>query len=275
MSNTIPTNLKISKRLPRVTERIANSEDGESYQDNAEEAYEDYEDIYEDEEVVQPVGLFSTPARAITLGFSILLLFLVVGTLAWFLGQSGKQGTNGANNNEQAYKATSAGGLQPIPDITNTKASYTSKPDGVSEAPRVGSLPPNFQWTDQKTGQPVTLESLRGKPVLLNFWGTWCPPCRAEMPEMQKIYDREKDNLTFLGLSMGPRDEPLGVAQFVQLNDYTWDFIHDPNSDVMLRYQVTGIPSSYFIDKNGVIRAIHVGGADAQILEDNLKKAQQ
>src|SRR5436190_21544937 len=93
------------------------------------------------------------------------------------------------------------------------------------------------------------------------------------MPEMQNIYDHEKGNMTFLGVSMGPRDEPLGVAQFVQLNKYTWDFIHDPNSDVMNRYQVTGIPSSYFIDRNGVIRAIFVGGADGPTIDTNLKKA--
>lgn len=140
------------------------------------------------------------------------------------------------------------------------------------EAPAVGYLAPRFSLSDLG-GTSRSLKDFRGHPVWINFWATWCPPCRAEMPEMQKIYDREKGNMTFLGVSMGPRDEPLGVAQFVQLGPYTWDFVHDPNGDVMQRYQVTGIPSSYFIDKSGVIRAIHVGGADAQIIEDNLKKA--
>ncbi len=269
MSKAAYNNLKVVPGVPK-------DEEIEAYSDEADDPY-GY--LYEDEQAVERVGLFSTPARAITLGFSILLLLGVVVMAAWLLGQAGKKPDTvpalGGNNGEQAYHATSAGSLKAVPDINNANASYTSKPAGLSEAPKVGSLPPNFQWADQKTGQPVTLESLRGKPVLLNFWGTWCPPCRAEMPEMQKIYDHEKGNLTFLGVSMGPRDEPLGVAQFVQLGNYTWDFIHDPNSDVMTRYQVTGIPSSYFIDKSGVIRAIHVGGADAQIIEDNLKKAQQ
>lgn len=262
------------KRLPRVTERIGDSEEGEG------EPYEDEEVEFadEDEGAVERVGLFSTPARAITLGFSVLLLFVVVAMTAWLMGQAVKKpGVSSITDarGEQSYQAMSAGGLKPVPDIKNPNAEYASKPAGLSEAPKVGALPPNFQWTDDKSGKLVTLESLRGKPVLLNFWGTWCPPCRAEMPEMQKIYDAQKDNVTFLGVSMGPRDEPLGVSQFVQLNNYTWDFIHDPNSDVMTRYQVTGIPSSYFIDKSGVIRAIHVGGADTRIIENNLKKAEQ
>lgn len=276
MSKVVSTGYRSGKRLPRATEHIAESGEGEPIEDDAEEY------IDEEEEVIEKVGLFGTPARAFALGVSILLLFAVVGTAAWALGQSSKKpgGTSLSAsttdpNSEVAFKAnTSDSRLKPVPSINNANASYSSNPSGLSEAPRIGSLPPNFQWTDQKSGQPVTLESLRGKPLLLNFWGTWCPPCKAEMPEMQKIYDQQKDRVRFLGVTMGPRDEPLGVAQFVQLENYTWDFIHDPNSDVMNRYQVTGIPSSYYIDKNGVIRAIFVGGADQPTIEANLKKAE-
>jgi peroxiredoxin len=93
------------------------------------------------------------------------------------------------------------------------------------------------------------------------------------MPEMQKIWDRRSGDVQILGISMGPRDEPMGVKQFVELNKYSWQFIHDPDSSIMNNYQVTGIPSSFFIDKNGVIRYIHVGGADAPTLEAGLQKA--
>ncbi len=258
---------------------VAEDDSGEPYEDEETEVYEGtgaaYAEEYGDEEPLeaQPVGLFSTPVRAITMIFSVLLLFVVVGVLAWLLGQSGKKNVAAITTGSNIPPV--AGSLTPVPEINDANALYDNKPAGLSEAPKVGALPPNFQWTDPKTKQPVKLSSLRGKPVLLNFWGTWCPPCRAEMPEMQKIYDRMGKDVVFLGVSMGPRDEPLGVSQFVVLNKYTWDFIHDPDSAVMNRYQVTGIPSSYFIDKSGVIRAIHVGGADAQILEANLQKAQQ
>jgi thiol-disulfide isomerase/thioredoxin len=235
-----------------------------------EDVYEDYVDEADEEEVPAGSQLFSSPARTITLVSSALLLFLMAAVAAWLIGQSGSKAQPPKVSSNSA-----PGKLLPVPEINNSAAAYASKPSGLAEAARVGALPPNFQWVDNKTGQTVTLESLRGKPLLLNFWGTWCPPCRAEMPEMQKLYDSLGGSVNFLGVSMGPRDEPLNVSQFVQLNKYSWDFIHDPNSDVMNRYQVTGIPSSYYIDKNGVIRSITVGGADAQILRDNLQKAQQ
>ena len=252
---------------PRAVEDGA----GESYEDEYD--YEEaYEESYADAEQSSGAGsgLFSSPARTITLLFSALLLFTMVGVVAWLLGQSGKP----QNQNGAAPPNQSVGGLVPVPQISNPTIAYSSKPAGLAEAPVVGSLPPNFQWVD-KSGKTMTLESLRGKPLLLNFWGTWCPPCRAEMPEMQKIYDQRQGEVTFLGVSMGPRDEPLGVSQFIQLSNYTWDFVHDSDQGVMARYQVQGLPSSYFVDRNGVIRSILVGGANAQMIQDSLKKAEQ
>jgi thiol-disulfide isomerase/thioredoxin len=145
----------------------------------------------------------------------------------------------------------------------------------LSSAPRVGALAPDFELTDVRSSKPLKLSSLRGKPVLVNFWGTWCPPCREEMPALEKIYEKVKGQVEFLGVSMGPRDEPMGVNQFVKLNNYTWTFIHDTDSSVSINYQVTGIPSTFFIDKNGVIRSIHVGGAASEDLENGLKKAEE
>ncbi len=138
--------------------------------------------------------------------------------------------------------------------------------------PTVGEPVPGRVALDAEGGT-VFLSDFRGKPVWLNFWDSQCPPCRAEMPEMQKLYDELKDQVEFVGVSMGPRDSAQGVEQFVKLENYTWKFVHDPELDVMTNYRVTGIPSSYFIDKDGIIRAIHVGGADYALLESNLKKA--
>src|SRR4051812_6163477 len=122
MSKAIYSNFKATSGNPHAEDVEQDVDEEEEYLD-------------EEEEVVQPIGLFGTPARAITLGFSILLLFAVVGMVAWFLGQSGKQSSNaaaaGTDNGEQAFHATSAGSLKPVPDITNSKASYTSKPDGL------------------------------------------------------------------------------------------------------------------------------------------------
>ena len=198
---------------------------------------------YEYEEAEEPSGLFSTPARTITVVFSMLLLLAVGVAIAWQLG------------------ANSGGGA------TN------NLPAAQSVGPRTGLLAPNFSLVDVKTNQAVSLDSLRGQPVWINFWGTWCPPCKAEMPEMEKLYQQYKGQVHIIGISMGPRDDVPNVKQFVDLNGYHWEFIHDPDSSVMNTYQVTGIPSSFFIDKKGVIRAVHVGGATAPTLEANLKLA--
>lgn len=227
---------------------VQDTEDVDDYEyDEPDEEYEEYDESDE------PTGLFSSPARTVALGFSLLLLFIVAGVVAWELGaKSGQSGQPGTG-----------------PSVSTN----LSNPNPVSEGPRVGKLAPDFNLIDVHTGKPLQLSSLRGQPVFVNFWGTWCPPCRAEMPEMQKLYDKMHDKVAFVGVSMGPRDEPAGVKQFVDLEKYSWQFVHDGDSNVMLRYQVTGIPSSYFIDKTGIIRAIHVGGADAATLESNLVQA--
>lgn len=206
----------------------------------------EYEEPY-DEGYEQPAGLFSSPGRTIVLATSMLLLVLVAVVIAWKLGEMARPGSATASASQDSSK--------------------------LAIGPKTGLLAPDFSLVDVQTNKTVTLSSLRGEPVWINFWGTWCPPCRAEMPEMEKLYGSVKDKVHILGISMGPRDEPAGVAQFVKLNNYSWEFIHDSDGSVMTRYQVTGIPSSFFIDKNGVIRAVHVGGAAAPELQANLKLA--
>jgi peroxiredoxin len=142
---------------------------------------------------------------------------------------------------------------------------------GIS--PRVGDLAPDFALLDVKANEAVSLSSLRGKPVLINFWGTWCPPCREEMPIIQTLYEKYAGQVEIVGISMGPRDYPEQVISYIEQYGYTWTFLHDPDMTVMSSYAVQGIPASYFIDKDGVIRSITVGGAPATLLESELLKA--
>jgi thiol-disulfide isomerase/thioredoxin len=238
MSNTAYSK---PRRVPRDFYKETPTED---------EPYEESEEEYEDEEPEQEaVGLFSTPARTAALVTSVVVLVFVAVAVAWLLGQ-------------KVRGPISTAGV--VPNNIPVKA-----------APRVGALAPDFELSDVRSNKPLKLSSLRGKPVLVNFWGTWCPPCREEMPALEKIYEKVKGQVEFLGVSMGPRDEPMGVNQFVKLNNYTWTFIHDTDSSVSINYQVTGIPSTFFIDKNGVIRSIHVGGAASEDLENGLKKAEE
>jgi WD40 repeat protein/thiol-disulfide isomerase/thioredoxin len=164
------------------------------------------------------------------------------------------------------------------PRLPQEQAVSEVSPSAVT-APSVGAYAPDFELPNVRPGSPaVKLSSLRGKPVILTFWGTWCAPCRAEMPELQWVYDRLQGQIEAVGVSMGPRDEPAGVNQYLDmpkrdflLNKHTWIFVHDADSSVMTRYKITGVPSTYFIDRGGVIRAIVVGGADAQTLESHVQ----
>jgi thiol-disulfide isomerase/thioredoxin len=231
----------------RVRKASYNESPIETDQYAEDDEYDEYAEDDEDGDYDEPIGLFGTPARAATMVASLIVLLFVAGSIAWLLGQKAKESSN-------------------VVLINNPK---------IPSAPKVGSLAPDFTLNDVSNNKPLQLSALRGKPVLVNFWGTWCPPCRAEMPELEKLYAQYKDQVDFVGVSMGPRDEPAGVDQFVKLNKYSWTFIHDTDSSVSINYQVQGIPSTFFVDKTGIIRSIHVGGADAATLENGLKTAEK
>jgi len=215
-------------------------EDAEEYEDGDEE----YDEFLDDD---APVGIFSSPARTVMVIGSMMILLVIGVAIAWKLGEMSKT------------------------PVASASSSGSTQAAGIG--PKIDKYAPDFTLTDVKTNKAVNLASLRGKPVWINFWGTWCPPCKAEMPEIEQLYQQYKDQVDIIGISMGPRDEPAGVAQFVDLNKYHWQFIHDADSSVMTNYLVTGIPSSFFIDKNGVIRSIRVGGAPTADLESSLKIA--
>ena len=190
-------------------------------------------------------GMFDAPARKVAVGIALLMLLLVVSTLVWLIGSRPTPTGSG--------KAASVG----LPTET---------------APRTGAFAPDFELLDVRTNQPLRLSTLRGKPVFINFWGTWCPPCRAEMPEMQKLRNKYGDELQIMGISMAPRDDPNGVKGFVEQFKYDWTFVHDPDNNVTLAYQVSAVPSSFFIDKDGVIRAVHIGGMNFDQMEQYTQK---
>ncbi len=216
--------------------------------DRADESYQEYnspeggESFYGGED--QAARLVGSRGRAIALGGSLAVLLVVFSVLIWLL----------------TTRASTVSTLQAVSVSNGNTAS-------LDQAPRVGALAPDFELRDVHTNQPLKLSSLRGKPVFMNFWGTWCPPCRAEMPEMQKLHNKYGDQIQILGVTMGPRDEPAGVKAFVDAAKYDWIFIHDTNYDVATTYQVQAIPSSYFIDKDGVVRAVQVGGMDEKRME--------
>lgn len=107
-------------------------------------------------------------------------------------------------------------------------------------------------------GQMLSLSQFRGSPVLLNFWATWCGPCRREMPYLQKVYERWQGvGLVLLAINIG--ESPPDVAEFMQAGRFTFPVLMDVSGEVATRYGIEGIPTTFFIDAEGIIQEVQVG----------------
>ncbi len=146
--------------------------------------------------------------------------------------------------------------------------------DGGQEATigvKVGDLAPDFTLTDLE-GNLLRLSDLRGKVVFINFWATWCPPCRAEMPEIEAIHQEYKDKgVVVIGLDILESEDE--VRQFVEQGGYSWTFVIDTTGEVAASYNVTAIPKSFFIDREGIIRAVNIGAMTKRAMEAKLDEA--
>ena len=119
-------------------------------------------------------------------------------------------------------------------------------------------------------GKELSLSDLKGKKVFLNFWATWCPPCKAEMPEIEKLYQETKNsNLVIVAVEIG---EPLStVKPFIDSNKYNFRVLIDPDQSVAAKYNITSIPTSYFIDVNGNIVSKSIGGMNIDQMKTYIK----
>lgn len=124
-----------------------------------------------------------------------------------------------------------------------------------------GNAIPDFTVTDLK-GKKTSIKDYRGKVVMLNFWATWCPPCRAEMPSMEKLWNKSKDkNFVILAVSVD-QDETQKVADFIKTNKYTFPVFHDYDGKLSEMFLVRSIPTTYILDKDGVILSKDSGAQD-------------
>jgi cytochrome c biogenesis protein CcmG/thiol:disulfide interchange protein DsbE len=137
---------------------------------------------------------------------------------------------------------------------------------GRIPVPRAGFLAPDFSL-NTPTGERVTLSDLRGQAVLVNLWATWCPPCRAEMPAIQKLYEEYHDSgFTVLAVNMTYQDDPFAVVPFVQEYGLTFPLLIEETGEVAAKYELRSLPSSFFIDREGVIQEVVIGGPMSEAL---------
>jgi len=142
-------------------------------------------------------------------------------------------------------------------------------PSGPSGS-RVGDLAADFTLIDLD-GQTITLSSLQGRPVMLNFWASWCGPCRNEMPEIQAVYiERLVDSPSLVILSINLGENSATVRQFMEDGNYTFQALLDSEKSVALLYDVTAIPTTFFIDENGIIIEKRLGAFSSKEQIDGL-----
>jgi cytochrome c biogenesis protein CcmG/thiol:disulfide interchange protein DsbE len=124
-------------------------------------------------------------------------------------------------------------------------------------APRVGQAAPDF--TVQDIGGTLhKLSDYRGRPVWINFWASWCPPCRAENPDIQAVYDANSDaGLVVLGIAIGENDST--VKDYAGRAGLTYTIGLDGGTDIAAAYRIVGIPTHFFIDKDGILREWRIG----------------
>jgi thiol-disulfide isomerase/thioredoxin len=121
----------------------------------------------------------------------------------------------------------------------------------------IGSKAPDFELYDLD-GDVHKLSEYKGSPVFLNFWATWCGPCRGEMPHLEDVYEEWKDDgLTFFAVNIG--ESSTDVVSFLDYFGFTMPVLLDSAKTVSRRYGVSGIPTTYFIDEDGIIQNKVVG----------------
>lgn len=134
-----------------------------------------------------------------------------------------------------------------------TGCSAGSEPSGA----RVGERASDFQL-ENLDGQSTSLSDLRGKPVLVNFWATWCPPCVSEMPYLQQLYEEQSGKgLAVLTINAG--ESHSKVTKFLQTHNLSLPVLLDSSNNVAQKYNITGIPTTFFIDKDGIIQEKIIG----------------
>jgi thiol-disulfide isomerase/thioredoxin len=144
-------------------------------------------------------------------------------------------------------------------------AQQTSSLTGRQESPFVGKKATDFTLEGLEKGASVRLADYAGKVVMLDFWASWCAPCRYEMPVLQELYDRYKDEgLALIAVNVG--EDRDTAARFVTSYGFTFPVALDPKRSVESVYATRGLPTLIIIDRQGVIQHVHVGfGRDLKI----------
>jgi cytochrome c biogenesis protein CcmG/thiol:disulfide interchange protein DsbE len=125
-----------------------------------------------------------------------------------------------------------------------------------NKGPRIGQALENFKLA-QLQGASLQLADLKGKPVIVNFWATWCIPCQDEMPLLENYSRKLSNSLIVIGVNS--QEQPDVVQDFVTKYRITFPIALDSNGNLTRSYLINGFPTTFFVDKNGILRNMHIG----------------
>lgn len=152
-----------------------------------------------------------------------------------------------------------------------TGSSQSGSAEQNTMTPNAGSQAPGFQLQGMD-GQTVALQDLKGKRVLINFWASWCGPCKEEMPDLEQEYQKYKDQVTFYEINLTDQDDQKNAQKFLIDHDITIPVLWDPDGTANQTYQIRSIPTTFAIGPNGEIVEKGLGLMTKPMMDDMLQK---
>ena len=154
-------------------------------------------------------------------------------------------------------------------EATETEAEPEEEEEAAEEVKTIPAI--DFTLKDQY-GNTHTLSDYKGKTVFLNFWATWCSPCRAEMPDIQKLYEEfQQEDVVILGVAapgLGREKSEEGIKGFLEENGYTYPVVMDTDAEAFQAYGINSFPTTFMIDKDGNVFGYIPGQLSEEIMRD-------
>lgn len=189
---------------------------------------------------------------------NIIAIVILLGLVSWGIYDTMKK--------NDAVKASLASSEQVIEGLDMSSLTI-----GINK----GNLAPEFELRTLD-GEIIKLSDFRGKKLIVNMWATWCPPCRAEMPDMQKFYDKYKDeDVAILSVNMTTSEKSVGdISKFLNEFEITFPVVLDEENSVAMTYQTFSLPTSYIIDSKSIIQQKVTGPMNYEMMDKMISEIQ-